>query len=55
VPTGGIATGGTSITISYTKPKPVPTMKEQCKKGGFREFGYPDQGTCISFVNRRNR
>ena len=33
----------------------VPTTKEQCKKGGFREFGYPDQGTRISFVNRRNR
>ena len=33
----------------------VPTTKEQCKKGGFREFGYPDQGTCICDVNRRNR
>jgi uncharacterized repeat protein (TIGR01451 family) len=36
-------------------PPPLPTTKAQCKKGGFREFGYPDQGTCISDVNRRNR
>jgi uncharacterized repeat protein (TIGR01451 family) len=33
----------------------LPTMKEQCKKGGWEDFGYPDQGTCISDVNRRNR
>ena len=58
VPTGGtatIATSGPSITISYTEPKPTPTMKEQCRKGGWKDFGYPDQGTCISDVNRRNR
>jgi hypothetical protein len=30
----------------------VPTTKEQCKKGGWRDFGYPDQGTCISAVNQ---
>jgi uncharacterized repeat protein (TIGR01451 family) len=33
----------------------VPTTKAQCKNGGWRDFGYPDQGTCISDVNRRNR
>jgi subtilisin-like proprotein convertase family protein len=37
-----------SLDISTT---PVPTTKEQCKNGGWREFGYPNQGTCISFVN----
>jgi uncharacterized repeat protein (TIGR01451 family) len=34
---------------------PVPTTKAQCKKGGWKDFGYPNQGTCISDVNRRNR
>jgi probable HAF family extracellular repeat protein len=33
----------------------APTTKAQCKKGGWRELGYPDQGTCISDVNQRNR
>jgi TolB protein len=33
----------------------VPTTKVQCKKGGWKDFGYPNQGTCISDVNRRNR
>ena len=33
----------------------VPTTKEQCKNGGWRGFGYPNQGTCISDVNRRNQ
>jgi uncharacterized repeat protein (TIGR01451 family) len=33
----------------------LPTTKEQCKNGGWEDFGYPDQGRCISDVNRRNR
>jgi len=33
----------------------LPTTKAKCKKGGFREFGYPDQDACVSDVNRRNR
>jgi uncharacterized repeat protein (TIGR01451 family) len=50
------ASGGGSVTFTVEGcPPPLPTMKEQCKKGGFMEFGYPDQGTCISDVNRRNR
>jgi subtilisin-like proprotein convertase family protein len=41
---------GWSLNISTT----LPATKEQCKNGGWREFGYPNQGTCISDVNRRN-
>ena len=59
VPAGGNATiaitTGPSITISYTVPKPTPTTKEQCKKGGWKEFGYPDQGTCITAFNENRR
>ena len=43
-------TGSVTFTVNC-----VPTTKAQCKKGGFREFGFADQGTCISDVNRRNR
>jgi subtilisin-like proprotein convertase family protein len=42
---------GWSLDISVT----TPTTKAQCKKGGWKDFGYPNQGTCISDVNRRNR
>ena len=49
VHTGSITSWSLDITTT-----PVPTTKEQCKNGGWREFGYPNQGTCISFVNRRN-
>jgi subtilisin-like proprotein convertase family protein len=44
----------TGWSLDFSTPS-VPTTKQQCKNGGWREFGYPDQGTCISDVNRRNR
>ncbi len=33
-------------------PPPLPSAKEQCKKGGFRNFGgaFRNQGDCVSFV-----
>ena len=39
---------------TYVTPEPTPMTKADCRKGGWREFGYPDQGTCIRDVNRRN-
>ena len=29
-----------------------PTSKRKCKKGGWRRFGFKNQGRCIAFVNR---
>jgi hypothetical protein len=29
----------------------VPTTKEQCKHGDWKQFGFKNQGQCISFVN----
>jgi hypothetical protein len=30
---------------------PLPTSKDQCKNGGWRDFGiFKDQGDCVSFV-----
>ena len=28
-----------------------PQTKEECKKGGYEEFGYKNQGLCIKAVN----
>jgi subtilisin-like proprotein convertase family protein len=42
----------TSWSLDISSTTPVPTTKEQCKKGGWRDFGYRNQGTCISFVNQ---
>jgi hypothetical protein len=30
----------------------VPTSKDQCKKGGHRQFGFKNQGQCVAFVQR---
>jgi hypothetical protein len=44
--------GNTVFTESVTYTvNCLPTTKAQCKKGGFRDFGYPDQGTCITAFN----
>jgi hypothetical protein len=31
--------------------EPVPPDKDACKNGGYVEYGFPDQGQCIKFVN----
>ena len=49
--------GGTSATATatFTVVGCPPPTKEECKKGGWMKFGFPDQGTCVSAVNRQNR
>jgi hypothetical protein len=35
---------------------PLPTSKEQCKNGGWRDFGvFKNQGDCVSFVATQGR
>ena len=63
VPQGGSAllddSGDPSIAISYKvggvgeEPPPTeqPQTKEECKKGGYEEFGFKNQGQCIKAVN----
>ena len=36
---------------SEPPPAEVPENKRACKKGGFREFGFKNQGQCIKAVN----
>lgn len=38
-----------SITSAPTKPQ-NPTDKGQCKKGGWRGFGFRNQGQCVRFL-----
>jgi len=49
----GLTTGSATFTVEGCPTTPL--TKEQCKKGGWEEFGFPDQGTCVSAVNRQNR
>jgi hypothetical protein len=65
VPQGGSATltqdttVAPSVTISYRTggvgepppPTEQPQTKEECKKGGYEEFGFKNQGRCIKAVN----
>ena len=54
------ATSGNFIVVAenfdvlfstFVTPRSAPQKKADCKKGGWRDFGYPDQGTCITAFN----
>jgi hypothetical protein len=32
-----------------------PTDKDQCKNGGYKKFGFRNQGECIAYVNNHKR
>jgi fibronectin-binding autotransporter adhesin len=44
-----------SGAFELVQQTPKPTTKEECKKGGYKEFGFKNQGRCIAFVNRSAR
>ena len=47
-----VATGTLPIGIAVTPLPRMPTSKEQCKNGGWRNFPqFKNQGQCIAFVN----
>jgi Glycine rich protein len=63
VPEGGTATlddsGDPSIAISWRvgvgeEPPTEPEDKQACKKGGYEQFGFRNQGSCIKAVNHAN-
>ena len=37
--------------ISVVDAQPSPTTRDQCKGGGWAQFGFKNQGQCIAFVN----
>lgn len=38
--------------IVITDAQPFPTTKDQCKNGGWAQFGFQNQGQCVAFVQR---
>ena len=36
--------------ITVVDAQALPTTKDQCKDGGWRDFGFKNQGQCIKFV-----
>ena len=45
-----------SGNITIVDAPPLPTAREQCKNGGWRNFpGFKNQGDCVSFVATRGR
>jgi hypothetical protein len=50
-PSGYTPTPVTSGDIRITDAPPLPTSKDQCKNGGWRNFGvFKNQGDCVSYV-----
>jgi 6-phosphogluconolactonase len=46
-----VPNAGDGIGIAIASPRSFPTSKDQCKKGGWRNFGmFRNQGDCVSFV-----
>ncbi len=55
VPVFGAVPGGNGSpqgAASFQYPGEGPTTKEDCKKGGYAEFGFKNQGQCIKAVNQ---
>jgi hypothetical protein len=44
--------GGTQSKTVFATCEPTPTTKEQCKDGGWPQFGFANQGQCVAFVER---
>lgn len=42
-----VSTFGDTITYDFD---PAPMVKDDCKKGGWEEYGFKNQGQCIRFV-----
>jgi hypothetical protein len=54
-PTYAYKQGPPSLAITDAQP-PLPTSKDQCKDGGWRNFtGFKNQGQCVAFVERGPR
>ncbi|HEY6654245.1 MAG TPA: hypothetical protein VI028_08975 [Solirubrobacterales bacterium] len=39
--------------IKVTDAQPLPTTMGQCKDGGWKQFGFANQGLCVAFVNHQ--
>jgi hypothetical protein len=54
-PTGPLSTAPNPDFVVHDAP-PLPTSKDQCKNGGWRNFpGFKNEGLCVAFVQRGPR
>ncbi len=47
-----VPAGDVPLGVAVSPLSRAPTTKQQCKNGGYRQFGSRNQGQCIAFVNR---
>ncbi len=47
-----VSLSGAKTTYDFELTKPLPTSKDQCKKGGWKNYGdtFKNQGDCESFA-----
>lgn len=43
-----------TTTTTTTTPSVVPTSKDQCRNGGYAQYGFQNQGQCIAFVEHQH-
>jgi DNA-binding beta-propeller fold protein YncE len=49
-------TPGNSVGLAIASPRPLlPTSKEQCKNGGWKAYGFKNQGDCVSFAATKGK
>jgi hypothetical protein len=51
----GVREEVSSGDIVVTDAPPLPTTTDQCKNGGWAQFGFKNQGDCVSFVATRGK
>jgi DNA-binding beta-propeller fold protein YncE len=50
-----VTTGVGPHHIALSPERRVPASKQQCKHGGWKQFGFKNQGQCIRFVKHELR
>ena len=51
-----VPAGDGSLDVAVAAPVRLPTTKDQCKRGGWRQFPqFRNQGDCVAFVATRGR
>ena len=56
--TGGYAIYNVFITVTAPPTAPAPTIKDQCKNGGWKTFTNPhfkNQGQCVSYIQANEK
>jgi DNA-binding beta-propeller fold protein YncE len=55
-PTVAAGVGAAAVAVGPDLTPPVPTSIQQCKHGGWRDFGvFKNEGDCVSFVATRGK